>query len=126
MRDADIERYKRWVRTLPCGHCGARDQVEAAHYSGFSGHLFGRGMGKKSKDLMLAPLCGQMSARRCHPLFDSGLSASDSFDHLLSKDHSAFRLATQIDHSERFLAMIHTTLLRAINEGVLDIKVVFK
>lgn len=49
------ERYKRFIRQLPCCACGKRRWlIEAAHFGP-------RGLGQKSSDRQTLPLC-----RRCH------------------------------------------------------------
>jgi hypothetical protein len=44
-------KYRAWIRTLPCAHCGTTYQIEAAH-TGSDG-----GMRQKSSDTSCIPLC---------------------------------------------------------------------
>ena len=44
--------YLRWIRTLPCAVCRSTRAVEAAHTGP-------HGMGQKSSDLSVIPLCAQ-------------------------------------------------------------------
>lgn len=55
MRHKD-DRYLRWVRTLPCSHCG-NPEAEPHHIIGIGAS----GMGTKADDIHTMPLC-----RRCH------------------------------------------------------------
>lgn len=87
-----------------CVNCGARDgTVVSAHYHGLRGHLFGRGTGHKVHDLFVADLCF-----KCHKAFDEGTGVT-SFQ-------------VQVDKSEQFLYLICQTLLRRIDQGIIQIK----
>ena len=48
------ERYKRFIRQLPCVACGTRYGIEAAHVGA-------HGMGQKASDYQTVPLC-----KACH------------------------------------------------------------
>ena len=74
-----------------CVNCGARDgTVVAAHYQGIRSGEFGKGIGRKPQDLLVADLC-----HRCHRAFDN---------------------------SEQFLTNIIRTLLRRIEQGIIEVK----
>jgi hypothetical protein len=85
-----------------CMNCGVRDgTVVAAHYTGMRSHAFGKGTGTKPHDLLIADLC-----RACHAAFDGA---------------SGNLLADKIDKSEQFLYLILQTLLRRVDQGILEV-----
>jgi hypothetical protein len=53
-------KYKSWIRTLPCAHCGSTYGIEAAH-TGSDG-----GMRQKASDLSCVPLCHD--CHQAHPV----------------------------------------------------------
>lgn len=71
MTQAELNRYHRWVSEQPCIECGIEGATQVAHYHGFRKHDFGGGMGKKSDDMMVFPLCHE-GANGCHKEYDSG------------------------------------------------------
>jgi hypothetical protein len=88
-----------------CVNCGVEDgTVVAAHYSGLRGHTFGKGKGIKPHDLCVADLC-----MKCH----------SAFDNYTFLDGNLFQ--AKIDQSEQFLYLIMTTLIRRIEQGVIEI-----
>lgn len=64
------EEYRRLVASLPCAHCGRPGPSQAAHADSA-----GKGMGIKSPDSELMPLCADSPGRMgCHQLISgSGL-----------------------------------------------------
>lgn len=56
------EKLRRLVAQLPCQHCGAVGQTQAAHRNQ------GKGMGLKTSDSLVAALCAT-----CHSELDQGL-----------------------------------------------------
>lgn len=71
VRDED---YRRWVASLPCAHCGAIGMSQAAHADSA-----GKGMGIKSSDTEIMPLCGPSLDRPgCHWLIGTSGSFSKS------------------------------------------------
>lgn len=46
------EKYRRWVASLPCMHCGIEGHSQAAHGD------YGKGMGFKTSDDTCYPACG--------------------------------------------------------------------
>jgi hypothetical protein len=90
-----------------CVNCGARDQtVVAAHYQGIRAGEFGKGTGKKPDDLFIADLC-----QKCHRAFDSYEGSS--------YENRQYR---RIDNSEQFLTNIMRTILRRIDQGIIEVK----
>lgn len=69
MTRAELERYRRFVASLPCANCGIEDSSQCAHYSGLASYHLGRGMGRKAHDLMTMPLCHE-GANGCHAAYD--------------------------------------------------------
>jgi len=124
MKDADVKKYHHWVRAQPCIHCGSYGGTEVAHYSGVSKSWFGHGRGKKVHDLLVTPLCGNMSENRCHPVYDD-MSAWGPPEGLEGSEQ-ALRFATKISHSEMFLVYCVRTLIGAVLAGVLDVRCLFK
>ena len=59
------EKYKSWVRTLPCSHCGTDQDIVAHHIIG-CGYGLG-GAGTKADDCFIVALC-----TRCHYLVHNG------------------------------------------------------
>ena len=53
-------KYKAWIRTLPCAHCGTTRAIEAAH-TGSDG-----GMSQKASDRSCVPLC--FDCHQAHPV----------------------------------------------------------
>lgn len=95
------------ARDQSCVNCGARDEtVVAAHYQGIRSHEFGKGMGKKPQDLLIADLC-----RKCHSAFDNYEGSS--------YENRQYR---RIDNSEQFLTNIMRTLLRRVEQGIIEVK----
>ena len=90
-----------------CVNCGARDEtVVAAHYQGIRSNEFGKGMGKKPQDLLVADLC-----HKCHRAFDNYEGSS--------YENRQYR---RIDNSEQFLTNIMRTLLRLVEQGIIEVK----
>jgi hypothetical protein len=52
VKPARNPQYLRWIRTLPCSVCGSTRYVEAAHTGP-------RGLGQKSPDASVIPLCAR-------------------------------------------------------------------
>jgi len=68
-------KYLRWVRELPCCHCGTYYEVQAHHAIGVS---LGGTMGGKQSDITVLPLCASH-----HQLLHAGnLSELDQLYHL--------------------------------------------
>ena len=90
-----------------CVNCGARDEtVVAARYQGIRSNEFGKGMGKKPQDLLVADLC-----HKCHRAFDNYEGSS--------YENRQYR---RIDNSEQFLTNIMRTLLRRVEQGIIEVK----
>lgn len=53
-------KYRQWIRSLPCAHCGSTYQIEAAH-TGSDG-----GMRQKASDKSCVPLCHD--CHQAHPV----------------------------------------------------------
>ena len=90
-----------------CVNCGRNDgTVVSAHYTGLRAHQLGKGTGHKPHDLCVADLC-----RNCHESFDrhTKISSASGYD-------------KKIDMSEQFLFLIIKTLLRRINQEVIEVK----
>lgn len=69
------EEYRRMVAALPCIHCGRQGPSQAAHADSA-----GKGMGIKSPDSELMPLCADSPGRMgCHQIVSSS--------GMLSKEH---------------------------------------
>ena len=65
--------YLALARGKPCICCGAQDGTTvAAHYSGVSSGLLGKGMGQKAHDFCVAWLCS-----KCHEDFDMYEATND-------------------------------------------------
>ncbi len=101
---AEIDRYRRFVSTLACAHCGIEGYTQVAHSNDYD---HGKGKGLKAHWLAEAPLCHTRpssfegaSYRGCHELYDSG--------HRLSQ--------------EQFNEYIIQTLISAANAGKLKVK----
>ncbi len=63
------EKYRRFIASKPCMHCGAVE-VQCAHIrAGHSG-----GMGMKPPDYLTVPLCPE-----CHHVFDANQKANPGF-----------------------------------------------
>lgn len=96
------------ARDQACVNCGARDAtVVAAHYSGLRSFGLGRGTGHKCHDIFVADLC-----HRCHTKFDG-------YHEALSR---SMDIDKKIDLSEQFLYLICQTMLRRIEQGVIEVK----
>ena len=92
------------ARDQTCVNCGRRDgTVVAAHYTGLRSNLLGKGTGHKPHDLCVADLCSH-----CHYHFDVA-GGGNSFEQ-------------KIDKSEQFLFAIIKTLIRRIEQGVIQIE----
>ena len=90
-----------------CVNCGvADDTVVAAHYQGIRSSEFGKGVGQKPSDLMVADLC-----RKCHEAFDNYEGSG--------YENRQYR---RIDNSEQFLTNIVRTIMRRIDQGVIEVK----
>lgn len=64
-RPVRSEAYRRLVASLPCIMCGKHGRSQAAHANS------GRGLGQKSPDLDLFPLCADGPGEHgCHSRFD--------------------------------------------------------
>lgn len=89
-----------------CVNCGVRDgTVVAAHITGLRAQQFGKGRGIKPHDLCVADLC-----MRCHSMFDQ-YSSSQYDDHVMA----------QIDQSEQFMYCVLKTIIRRVNDGVIQL-----
>jgi hypothetical protein len=91
-----IDKYRKWVQSLPCSVC-ARDPAGCAH------HLIGWGLnavGGKSSDLLTMPLCDL-----CHTFNPEAL-------------HHLGHVEWEWRHGPQSL-FVMTTLYRALVEGVL-------
>lgn len=64
LTDAERERYRRFVASLPCALCAA-PATQCAHYSGEYAHMLGKGVARKCHDLATWPLCPT-----CHADYD--------------------------------------------------------
>ena len=87
-----------------CVCCRVNDgTITAAHYQGIRGDAFGRGIGIKCHDFLIADLCYS-----CHKSMDN-------------YEDSPFnnRNMKKLDHSERFLFFIALTLERRFRQGIL-------
>ena len=90
-----------------CVNCGCRDEtVVAAHYQGIRSYEFGKGTGKKPHDLLVADLC-----HKCHQAFDNYMGSS--------YENRQYR---RIDNSEQFLTNIIRTIIRRIDQGIIEVK----
>ena len=74
--------YLKWVATLPCASCGIIDETIVPHHaidiSAIAGRVSSKGMGMKTNDWLVMPLCytchsklhnGDKSIQSCQPLF---------------------------------------------------------
>jgi hypothetical protein len=58
------EKYRRWVASLPCAHCGLVGYSQAAHADA------GKGMALKADDGTCFPLCApSLGVSGCHALY---------------------------------------------------------
>jgi len=90
-----------------CVNCGVNDgTVVAAHYQGLRANLLGKGKSTKPHDLCVADLCS-----KCHSSFDNYEFSSLDTKYL-----------RQVDQSEQFLFCIIQTLIRRVEQGVIDVK----
>ena len=109
VRDA---KYKRWVKRFACAACGSCRLVDPAH-TGM------HGLGSKSSDFSVIPLC-----RACHEAFDADpfnlrvsntlkvLEVLDGYE-TLETDHFLIRFDPQKDKVfARYLQLIGETLAR--------------
>ncbi len=97
MSEAEKERYRRFVASLPCAFCEIEGYSQCAHSNS---HWHGKGRGIKSHDLATAPLCGpRPDMPGCHSMYDSSRIDQDEFD-----------------------SFIVQTIISAANAGVLKVK----
>lgn len=89
------------ARDETCVHCGSREGVVGAHYTGVRRGAYGGGLGIKVHDFMIAHLCA-----KCHVLMDT-----------LSKDKEDRWI-----NSELFLHAVALTWERLFARGVLQVK----
>lgn len=91
------------ARNEPCVHCGKLIEGETvgAHYTGVRQGDYGRGIGQKAHDYLIAHLCAD-----CHVLMDT-----------ISKSKE-----DRWEHSERFLHAIALTWARLFERGILQVK----
>lgn len=82
----------------PCMRCDKMAH-DACHLQGMRAHSFGKAMGKKSHDFMVAFLC-----RQCHIEMDNHIAES-----------------SKMVHSEEFLFLIAKTWMYLIEEGVIEV-----
>lgn len=102
LTDAERERYRRFVASLPCANCDLEGFSQCAHYSGVSSSRLGKGMGRKAHDLMTMPLCHE-GANGCHAAYDR---------HELPDDDAPLWAMLRIGQ----------TIIAAANAGVLKVK----
>ena len=90
-----------------CVNCGCRDEtVVAAHYQGIRSHEFGKGKIGRASVGKEADLC-----HKCHQAFDSYMGSS--------YENRQYR---RIDNSEQFLTNIIRTIIRRIDQGIIEVK----
>ena len=93
------------ARGASCVNCGRRDgTIVAAHYQGLRSPQSGKGKGRKPHDLLVADLCD-----KCHTAFDRYEIGQGT------------GLLKKIDASEQFQHLILKTLIRRINEGIIEL-----
>ena len=100
---ASMKRYHEFVATLPCANCEVEGWTQVAHYQGLRGDAFGRGMGIKAHDLMVAPLCVVREGDKgCHARFD---------DNEIGDIPGETRFVNKVARSELFLFWVAQTLI---------------
>ena len=109
------KKYLEAARDQSCVCCGSQDgTVVGCHYTGIRQHLFGKGRGIKCHDVCVADLCS-----KCHAKFD-GMDVS-KFASETGAGAGERNYMRKIDASEQFMYLVLQTLVRRIEQGLVEV-----